>query len=166
MPPHIVWKRAIWLIRQCRIGWLEPKKKQLKILVSLEEVLSEKPQAKPGEQTFLWPAASKRLNVNEMHIPAFTFGLFEAVFLRHIIPQASPGVSHILPLWGWLTQVPDMIARQDAFIRRVIWYLVVYYWWIVSYDYSFVLTALFGLKEILAFSGQRSCYWLRVHVQV
>ena len=35
-------------------------------------------------------------------------------------PQASPGVSHILPFRGWLAPVPDMIARQDAFTRRVI----------------------------------------------
>ena len=35
-------------------------------------------------------------------------------------PQASPGVFHILPLRGRLTPVPDMIAGQDAFTRRVI----------------------------------------------
>ena len=101
-----------------------PLKKQLKILVSLEEASSGKPQAKPGGQAVLWLAASKRLNVNRMHMPTFTFDLFEAAFHVPRRPQASPGVSHILTLRGWLASIQDMIAGQNAFTSRVTWRIV------------------------------------------
>ena len=55
----------------------------------------------PGEawgQAILWQAASKRLNVNKMHMPSFTFGLFEAVCaMASFFPRLRLGLLGLSP---------------------------------------------------------------------
>ena len=45
-------------------------------------------------------AASKRPDVYSVMRILFTFSLFEAADRIDGTPQASPGVIHIVPLWG------------------------------------------------------------------
>ena len=64
----------------------------------------------PGEawgQAILWQAASKRLNVKKMHMPLFTFGLFEAAF--HV-PRRPPGFA-----WGYSHFAPSGLVGTSLF---------------------------------------------------